>query len=822
MTSFLAFLALLSFSFSVNALYFYNSTAISPTSWINSASMPHTADYSDGSTVRILLLNVNPAGYGPSFAAGFYCFAPCNSFFFSIFIIYATEINEGIWDGSHPQVIWTANRSHPISENATLQLTSESGLTLHDSDGSLVWTTYVGKSSVTGIYISGSGNLVLFDINNYSIWQSWEHPTDSLVMGQSLAGGQRLTAISNSTNWTEGKVYLILLAGGLFGFVNSDPPQLYGQISLYSNKSVDKSVLMIFENGSLYMNSSLFYFYHDSEILIKLQYATNIQYMRLDSDGHLRHYGYDSLSGQCNILQDLFTIDNCSYPTSCGNYGICKNGQCICPVGTSGNYFKMADDQQPELGCSALTPITCDVNNHHWLTINNVSYFNYGDDAAFSRIDEESCKISCLRNCSCKAVVYRYFNGDSSDGRCFPLSEVFSFENYQPEAPYTNSSAYIKVQVSPSRVGLGPILGSTFGALLLLVALVSIYLVCMSRINEAQDKDFIEQLPGMPTRFSFEELRMATEHFTKKLGEGGFGAVFEGSWDNERIAVKRLYSIEHGKNDFLAEVKTIGSIHHINLVRLMGFCADKLNRLLVYEYMCNGSLDKWIYCSEGRVPLDWPIRFKIIIDVAKGLCYLHEDCRQKIVHFDIKPENILLDEMFHAKVSDFGLSKLIDREKSRVMTRMRGTPGYLAPEWLTAMVTEKVDVYSFGVVIVEILCGRRNLDYAQTEENRHLITILEQKSKSNELFDLIDKNLADVEIYEEEIMNVMKLAMWCLQWDSSRRPSMSVVVKVLDKAMEVETSLDYNFVSSIPMMTSVVGKEDQSASLLASTLSGPR
>ncbi|KAJ3702226.1 hypothetical protein LUZ61_005931 [Rhynchospora tenuis] len=265
MASFLAFLALLSFSFSINALYFYNSTAIAPTSWINSASIPHTADYSDGSSVRILLLNVNPAGYGPSFAAGFYCFAPCNRFFFSIFIIYANDVNKGIWDGSLPQVIWTANRSHPISENATLQLTSKSGLTLHDSDGSLVWTTYVERSSVTGIYISGSGNLVLFHINNSPVWRSWGHPTDSLVMGQSLAGGQRLTASSSSTNWTEGKVYLILLAGGLFGFVNSDPPQLYGQIPLNSNRAVNKSAFMNFDNGSLYMNSSSFYYpYFDS------------------------------------------------------------------------------------------------------------------------------------------------------------------------------------------------------------------------------------------------------------------------------------------------------------------------------------------------------------------------------------------------------------------------------------------------------------------------------------------------------------------------------------------------------------------------------
>ncbi|XP_078167218.1 G-type lectin S-receptor-like serine/threonine-protein kinase SD2-5 [Carex rostrata] len=186
----------------------------------------------------------------------------------------------------------------------------------------------------------------------------------------------------------------------------------------------------------------------------------------------------------------------------------------------------------------------------------------------------------------------------------------------------------------------------------------------------------------MSTRFTFEELRATTENFAKILGKCGFGTVFEGRWADERIAVKCLDNIRHGKNDFLAEVETI-------------------------------------------------------------------------------------DEKFNAKVADCGLSKLIDMDISRVMTKMRGTPGYLAPEWLTAMVTEKVDVYSFGVVVMEIISGRRNLDDSQTEENCHLIKLLEEKSKSNGLSDLIDKNLGDIELYKNEIVKVMELAMWCLQWDSN-------------------------------------------------------
>uniref|UniRef100_A0A453Q4Y7 non-specific serine/threonine protein kinase n=3 Tax=Aegilops tauschii TaxID=37682 RepID=A0A453Q4Y7_AEGTS len=275
-------------------------------------------------------------------------------------------------------------------------------------------------------------------------------------------------------------------------------------------------------------------------------------------------------------------------------------------------------------------------------------------------------------------------------------------------------------------------------------------------------------------RLTFQQLDIATEQFREKLGEGGFGSVFEGQLGDERIAVKRLDHAGHGEKEFLAEVHTIGSIHHINLVRLIGFCAEKSRRLLVYEYMAKGSLDRWIYCRHNsNAPLDWRTRCKIIANVAKGLSYLHEECTKRIVHLDIKPQNILLDENFNAKISDFGLCKLIDRDMSEVVTRMRGTPGYLAPEWLTSQITEKADVYSFGVVVMEIISGRKNLDTSQPEESIHLITLLEEKVKSDQLADLVDKQSDDMQVNKQEVIRMMRMAMWCLQIDCKKRPKMS-------------------------------------------------
>ena len=200
-----------------------------------------------------------------------------------------------------------------------------------------------------------------------------------------------------------------------------------------------------------------------------------------------------------------------------------------------------------------------------------------------------------------------------------------------------------------------------------------LFLFSKRRDSEIVEEDHLDWIPGMPTRFSYEDLKAITENFTGKLGEGGFGWVFQGTLSNGiKVAVKQLEGLGQVKKSFLAEAETTGSIHHVNLVRLIGFYSEKSHRLLVYEYMCNGSLDKWIFHGNRDLALGWQSSRKIILDIAKGLSYLHDDCRKKIFHLDIKPHNILLDEDFNAKVSDFGLSKLIDKDQSRIVTRMSG------------------------------------------------------------------------------------------------------------------------------------------------------
>ncbi|KAB5533679.1 hypothetical protein DKX38_016769 [Salix brachista] len=375
-----------------------------------------------------------------------------------------------------------------------------------------------------------------------------------------------------------------------------------------------------------------------------------------------------------------------------------------------------------------------------------------------------------------------------------------------------------------SRRKWGPIIAGVVGGVL---AIISFVVIVVLRVRwsksedteEDEEDDHIQQVPGMPVRFSYRDLCIATDDFKETLGRGGFGSVFKGVLaDRTEIAVKRLDNLGQGKREFLAEVETIGSVHHFNLVRLMGFCAEKSCRLLVYEYMSNGSLDSWIFKKSQTSSLDWNTRKKIIIDIAKGLAYLHEECRQTIIHLDIKPQNILLDPKFNAKISDFGLSKLIDREMSNVQLSMRGTPGYLAPEWHKVLghVTVKVDVYSFGIVLLEVVCARRNIDHSQPESAFHLLRMLQEKAEY--ILGYLDEY---IQSEREEIIRMLEVAAWCLQDDPERRPLMSTVVKVVEGVMEVDSNLVYKFSHALTPPPAV-DAHISSAPPQASVLSNPR
>ncbi|XP_006348912.2 G-type lectin S-receptor-like serine/threonine-protein kinase SD2-5 [Solanum tuberosum] len=798
-------------------------------SWINSRARSYVVNSTDGATLTPILSRERNETL---FVCGFLCDYNGTACVFGVLL--SPKISNNNSYLYYARLVWSANRNNPVRANATLQLRQDGGLFLMDSDGTLIWSTTTSTRGkvVTGFKLTVLGNIVLFDKSNDIIWQSFDHPTDTLVPGQMTNAGQMLRSSVSATNWSEGLFTFEVQLFGFLAYIKSNPRQLY--VSRLGGDNGSPFPGLIFDSKIIIFNGTLI-----------LNFAfSNTRFMRFGNDGHLRVYHWrGSWLEEADLLTDY--IGECGYPTVCGNYSVCANGQCTCPQTAvdQTNFLQQINYRQPNQGCVLITPISCEHSQYHILMeLKYIAYIPLYLQYGTNKTDLENCKTSCLSNCSCKAAQFQFSGPNNTMGHCALLNDVFSL-TYDYGAP-NKTTLFIKVQssfnlqASPSLVSsekkskrVSAIVGSTIGAsfgLLLMVLTCFAYIFRRRKGLEEDEEEFLDQIPGMPTRFSYEELTVMTENFSEKLGEGGFGSVFEGTMsDGTKIAVKRLQGFDNVKKSFLAEVATIGSIQHVNLVKLVGFCAEKSHRLLVYEYMANGSLDRWIFHGKQERSLTWDIRKKIISDVAKGLAYLHEDCNNKIIHLDIKPQNILLDHNLNAKVSDFGLSKLVGKDESKIVTTMRGTPGYLAPEWLHEVITEKVDVYSFGVVILEIICGRKNLDRHQDEDDMHLLSLFMRKAEERQLLEMVDKNSEDMQLHRKEAVEMMKIAAWCLQSDYTKRPSMSLVVKVFQGLVAAETDLHYSF--TFPTMTRrVAGTNQERESVvgislpLPSQLSGPR
>ncbi|GJS69691.1 G-type lectin S-receptor-like serine/threonine-protein kinase [Tanacetum coccineum] len=291
-----------------------------------------------------------------------------------------------------------------------------------------------------------------------------------------------------------------------------------------------------------------------------------------------------------------------------------------------------------------------------------------------------------------------------------------------------------------------------------------------------------------PIRFTSQQLRIATD-FTIELGSGAFGTVYKGIFTNGTpVAVKVLNgtSDKRIEEQFMAEVSTMGRTHHFNLVRLYGFCFESTLRALVYEFMINGSLDNILFKANKGAILEFEKLQEIALGTARGIAYLHEECPQRIIHYDIKPGNILLDSDFCAKVADFGLAKLCNRDNTHItMTGGRGTPGYAAPElWMPLPVTHKCDVYSFGMLLFEIIGRRRNMDVTLGGSEQWFPIWACDKSEKKQLYDLFIA--CEIEEKDQEIVErMLKVALCCVQQRAETRPVMSLVVKMLEGGLEV-------------------------------------
>nr|XP_011468344.1 PREDICTED: probable receptor-like protein kinase At1g67000 isoform X2 [Fragaria vesca subsp. vesca] len=303
-------------------------------------------------------------------------------------------------------------------------------------------------------------------------------------------------------------------------------------------------------------------------------------------------------------------------------------------------------------------------------------------------------------------------------------------------------------------------------------------------------EDFLQSnINLMPVRYSYSDIKKMANGFKDRLGGGGFGIVYKAKLRSGRlVAIKMLSESKTNGEDFINEVATIGRIHHVNVVRLIGFCADRSKRALVYDFMSNGSLEKHIFAQQGAISLSCEKIFEIAVGVARGIQYLHQGCDMRILHFDLKPHNILLDDNFTAKISDFGLARLYPLDNSIVsLTAARGTIGYMAPELFyknIGGVSYKADVYSFGMLMLEMAGRRKNLnaaiDHSSEFSQMYFPTwVSDQLNQGKEI---------EVGDFTEDEMKIIKkmiiVALWCIQMKPVERPSMSKVVEMLEGDIE--------------------------------------
>ncbi|RCV21520.1 hypothetical protein SETIT_4G145900v2 [Setaria italica] len=733
-------------------------------------------------------------------------------------------------------IVWSANANSPVSHSDNFVFDKDGNAYLQ-SGGSTIWTANISGKGATSMQLLDSGNLIVFGKDSSSpLWQSFSHPTDTLLSGQSFIEGMTLVSHSNTQNMT---YTLQIKSGDMMLYAGLQMPQPYWSALKDNRMIVDKNDNNIY---SANLSSSSWSFYDQSgllqsQLVIVQQGAANTTLAAvLGNDGLITFYMLQSVSSR-STLPTTVPQDSCDMPAHCKPYTICNSGTgCQCPSALS-SYAN----------CNPGIKSPCNSKDKFQLAQldSGVGYVGTSFTSPVPKTNLTGCKNACMGNCSCIAIFF-----DQMSGNCFHFDQIGSLQ--QKDGGKSSFASFIKVSSSDR----GSEQGGTDSRLTIIIVVIIVGTLVVIGVlvyvgfhiyrrrrhppsqddaGSSEDDGFLQTISGAPTRYTYKELQDATNNFSNKLGQGGFGSVYLGTLpDGSRIAVKKLESIGQGKKEFRSEVTIIGSIHHIHLVKLRGFCVEGAHKLLAYEYMSKGSLDRWIFHSdEDSSLLDWDTRFNIALGTAKGLAYLHQDCESKIIHCDIKPENVLLDDNFLAKVSDFGLAKLMTREQSHVFTTLRGTRGYLAPEWITNYaISEKSDVYSYGMVLLEIISGRKSYDPVESSEKAHFPSYAYKKLEEGDLRDIFDAKLKYND-KDERVEVAIKVALWCVQEDFYQRPSMSKVVQMLEGVCDVpqppiSSQIGYRlyanaFKSSSEEGTSSGMSDNNSDALLSAVrLSGPR
>ncbi|XP_028762809.1 G-type lectin S-receptor-like serine/threonine-protein kinase At1g11300 isoform X2 [Neltuma alba] len=731
---------------------------------------------------------------GGLFTLGF--FSPENS----------TNRYVGIWYMSNSTIVWAANRNRPLRDTSGIFKVSEDGnLIVLDGQNQTIWSSNVSNiSSTTSFQILDSGNLVLTDNLTKTIWQSFEHPSDTLLPSMKITSNERagekqkLTAWKNQSDPSVGNFSMSLEQlnfAELFIWNGTSP---YWRSGPWNGQGLTTVLRM----SSEYDNGA-------DEMVVRLSNGSDIkEIVVLNAKGKLLHKQWDDTKRRW-LETNLFQNSDCDVYGICGEFGICNSKSapiCSCLSGFEPRNNEEWNRQNWTGGCVGKSTRRCEEMKNGsfngkedtFFHLQNVKAPNFGEQSSHS---EDECRTHCLENCTCKAYSYNSVLG------CMTWKEnLIDIQQF--------SNAGIDLYIRAAKSDFDKKRHRTF--IIIIVAVIGTIIisvtcscflwkwkakhsgkrhskqVLLKRDGANVDKtsgNIIGKLSQVKFQellvYDFEKVAMATNNFqlTNKLGQGGFGPVYKGTLqDGQDIAVKRLSRASgQGQEEFMNEMIVISRLQHRNLVKLLGCCIEGEEKMLIYEYMPNKSLDAFIFDPEKSKLLDWGKRFVIIEGVARGVLYLHRDSRLKIIHRDLKASNILLDENLIPKISDFGMARIFKGSEDQANTRrVVGTYGYMSPEYaMEGLFSEKSDVFSFGVLLLEIISGRRNSSFYNNEHSLSLLGFAWKLWNEGNIVKLIDPKTSNQNL-EKDILRCIHIGLLCVQDLAIERPGMSTVVSMLN------------------------------------------
>ncbi|KAJ6894432.1 hypothetical protein NC652_028259 [Populus alba x Populus x berolinensis] len=669
----------------------------------------------------------------------------------------------GIWYNkvSVMTVVWVANREIPLTNSSgVLRVTGEGILVLLNHNESIIWSSNASRSARFPVaQLLDSGNIVVreeddSDLEN-SLWQSFDYPCDTLLPGMkmgrnSITGFDRyLTSWKTTDDPSRGNFTFRFDPSGY-------PEQILTENSIRRYRSGPWNGLR-FGGPQLRPNPVYKYefVFNDKEIFYRYQLLNNsiLSRLVLTPNGDVRRLTWTKETGIWSFYLTLL-VDDCNRYAVCGSYGSCdinNSPACGCLKGFLPKVPRTWDMMNWSDGCARRTPLNCtgDVFQRYSgvkLPETRKSWFN-------KSMNLEQCKSMCMKNCSCTA----YANLDIREGGSGCLlwfSDLIDIRQFNDNG----QDIYIRMAASEQ----GKVTGILGGR----------------RDDTCKKEDPELQL------FDLGTIACVTNNFslTNKLGEGGFGPVYKGILeDGQEIAVKRLSkSSRQGLDEFKNEVMHIAKLQHRNLVKLLGCCMQADERMLIYEFMPKKSLDIFIFDRTHSALLDWPQRYHIINGIARGLLYLHQDSRLRIIHRDLKASNILLDNNMNPKISDFGLARSFGENETEANTnRVVGTYGYISPEYaIDGLYSVKSDVFSFGVLVLEMVNGNRNRGFCHPDHHLNLLGHAWRLFTEGRSSELITEPIAESCNLSEALRSI-HVGLLCVQCHPNDRPSMSSVVLML-------------------------------------------